>query len=67
MDDIEDANEAIARTVESLRLAGVDDINIASGLVARGLLMRLMDGVSVNGVLDEVKDMLVGFAKDNSR
>ena len=64
MDDNADATEAITQMVETLRLAGVNDTSIAASLVARGLLMRLMDGVSVVNVLEEVEGMLVSFAED---
>ena len=55
MDDNADATEVITQTVEALRLAGVNDPAIASSLIARGLLMRPMDGGTVEGVLGEVE------------
>ena len=67
MDDDADAAEVITQMVETLRLAGINDTAIASSLVARGLLMRLMDGASAVGVLEEVEDMLVGLAEHISK
>ena len=51
MDDNEDATEVISQTVKALRLAGVNDTAIGSSLVARGLLMRLMDDPRYKGLL----------------
>lgn len=67
MDDNEDATEVISQTVKTLRLAGVNDTAIGSSLVARGLLMRLMDGASADDVLGEVKEMIASLAEDFSR
>ncbi len=64
MDDNADATEVITQTVETLRLAGINDTAIASSLVARGLLMRLMGGASAEGVLGEVEDMLTSLAEN---
>ena len=64
MDDKSDATEVITQTVETLRLAGINDPAIASSLVARGFLMRLMGGASAEGVLGEVEDMLTSLAEN---
>jgi hypothetical protein len=64
MDNTADVIELITQTVEALRLAGVNDTATASCLIARGLLMRLMDGGTAEGVLVEVEDMLASLAED---
>jgi hypothetical protein len=63
MDDNADASKAIDNVVQALKLAGVEEDVIASHLLASGVLLHLKNGVSVEGVLDEVKNELTVLAK----
>ena len=63
MDDNADASQAIDNVVQALKLAGVEEDVIASHLLASGVLLHLKNGVSVEGVMDEVEDGLTALAK----
>ena len=63
MDDNADASQAIDNVVQALKLAGVEEDVIARQLLAAGILLHLKNGVSVEGVMDEVEDGLAALAK----
>jgi hypothetical protein len=69
MDDDSDASQAIDNVVQALKLAGVTEDVIANQLLAKGCILKLMDGVSADEILDEMEVSLIGLAKhisDNS-
>ena len=63
MDDINDASEAVWRVSESLRLAGVDTDAVAGALIGRGISLKLMEGESVEEVLDDIENMTATLAR----
>ena len=56
MDDNADASEAIDNVVQALKLAGEDKSAIADVLLAKGTILYLMNGLSVEETLDGLKD-----------
>jgi hypothetical protein len=69
MDDDSDASQAIDNVAQALKLAGVAEDVIANQLLAKGCILKLMDGVSGDEILDEMEVSLIGLAKhisDNS-
>ena len=49
--------------MRALKLAGVEEDVIASHLLASGILLHLKNGVSVEGIMDEVEDGLAALGK----
>ena len=44
-------------------IAGVDTNAVAGALIGRGISLKLMDGVSVEEVLDDIDDMIATLAR----
>jgi hypothetical protein len=56
-EDIDDASTAIWRVTDALRLAGVETDAVANALLGRGILLKLMDGASVEALAIEVDEI----------
>ena len=56
MDDNAEASEAIDNVVQALKLAGEDKSAIAEVMLAKGTILHLMNGLSVEETLDGLKD-----------
>ncbi|MAF49169.1 MAG: hypothetical protein QGH73_18615 [Rhodospirillales bacterium] len=62
-DDIDDASTAIWRVSDNLRLAGVETDAVANALLGRGILLKLMEGASVEALAIEVDEIIGTLAR----
>ena len=57
-DDIDDASIAIWQVADNLSLAGVETDAVANALLGRGILLKLMEGASVEALAIEVDEII---------